>query len=95
MTSSKTLFLRKDPDGKQSLAQWWTSICRDPRFDLVLMHARAELMELKTRHEHIVGAEVMINTLLTLPDAEEPLAEYPNPNLHHHFDNLKPSVPNP
>lgn len=85
MTSSKALFLRKSPDGTQSLASWWASIVHDDRFQLVMACARAETMESRPSQEQIIGAEIMLQTLQTLSDNEPDLSEYPSPGLQHSF----------
>ncbi len=82
MTTAKRLFLRKEP-GKQSLAEWWVSVVHDDRFEMVMTCARAECMELSLSQEQMKGAEMMLATLLTLPDNEETFAPYPSPGLQH------------
>jgi hypothetical protein len=83
MTSAKTLFLRKDPDGKQSLSQWWASVVHDDRYSMVMTFARAETMELRPTQPQMEGAEIMLATLLTLCDAEETTQDFPGPGLVH------------
>lgn len=85
MTHSKSLFQRKDPEGKQSLAQWWASVVHDDRFSLVLTCARAEMMELRPEQSQIEGAELILATLLTLSDNEPEVTEFPSPGVHHHL----------
>ncbi len=82
MTSAKTLFLRKEP-GKQSLAEWWVTVCHDDRYQLVCMYARAEMMELRPTQPQMEGAEMMLATMLTLPDNEEVFTPMPGPGLIH------------
>lgn len=84
MTSAKKLFLRKEP-GKQSLAEWWTSICHDERFVQVLTYARADAFERHMPYEHLVGAGEMLDTLMTFSESEETFAEFPSPHLQHHM----------
>lgn len=82
MTTAKRLFLRKEP-GKQSLAEWWVSVVHDDRFEMVATCARAESMELGLSEPQMKGAEMMLATLLTLPDNEVPFTEMPGPGLQH------------
>lgn len=89
MTTGKQLFLQKGPEGQPSLAAWWVSVIHDPRFLLLLTCARAETMELKPTQAQMEGGEMMLTTLLTLPEAEETFTEMPSPNLHHNFDKPK------
>ena len=91
MTTAKTLFQQKTPEGQASLAAWWVSVIHDPRFLMLLTCARAEMMELKPTQAQIEGGEMMLTTLLTLPEPEETFSEMPSPNLHHNFDKPKPS----
>lgn len=86
MTTAKSLFLAKDPEGKPTLAHWWTGICRDPRFEMVLIFARADMMEGKPTQASLEGAEKLITTLLTLTDNEDGIPEMPTPGLHHDFN---------
>lgn len=86
MTTAKSLFLAKDPEGKPTLAHWWAGICRDPRFELVLVFARADMMEGRPTQASLEGAEKLISALLTLPDGEETFSEMPTPGLHHDFN---------
>lgn len=85
MTTAKELFQKRPPDGSQSLAQWWVSIARDDRFLMVLSFCRAHLMESKPNAVQIEGAEMAINALLTLSDAEDLGAEMPTPGISHDF----------
>jgi hypothetical protein len=82
VTTAKRIFLRKEP-GKQSLAEWWVSVVHDDRFEMVMTCARAECMELSLSQEQMRGAEMMLATLLTLPDSEEVFTELPGPGLVH------------
>jgi hypothetical protein len=84
MTAAKELFCRKEP-GKQSLAEWWVSICHDARFQQVLVFARADAAQLLPTREQLDGAEKMIRTLLTLAEGEEPDVPWPSPGLQHEF----------
>lgn len=84
MTSAKQLFLCKEP-GKQSLSEWWVSICHDERFAQVLTYARADAFERHMPYEHLVGAGEMLDTLMTFSEGEESVAEFPTPGLQHHM----------
>lgn len=84
MTSARALFCRKEP-GKQSLAEWWVTICHDPRFEQVLVFARADAAQLLPTREQMDGAEKMLRTLLTLAEGEEPDVDWPTPGLQHDF----------
>ena len=95
MTAAKELFLQKGPEGQPSLAAWWVSVIHDPRFLMLLTCARAEMMELKPTQAQMEGGEMMITTLLTLPEPEESFTEMPTPGLHHNFDKPKPTETNP
>lgn len=86
MTAAKQLFQRKDPDGQQSLASWWTSVVNDDRFNMVLTCTRAELMEFKPKQDELAGAEMAIATLMTLAYNEESSREFPSPGLQHDFN---------
>lgn len=83
MTNSKALFIRPDPDGNQSLSQWWASVVNDDRFAMVLTFARASLMENRPSAETIQGAEIMALTLQTLSENETSSTTFPSPGLHH------------
>ena len=94
MTSAKQLFLRKEP-GKQSLAEWWVTVCHDERFELLCTFARAEIMELRPTQPQMEGAEMMLATLLTLPDMEPKFEAMPGPGLVHTLptkETLKPKA---
>lgn len=90
MTNSKALFQRKDPDGKQSIAQWWASVVHDDRFAMVLTCARAEIMEIQPPQAQIAGAELILETLVTLSDNEPDVTEYPSPGLQHRLPEKQP-----
>lgn len=90
--NAKTLFLRKEP-GKQSLAEWWASICHDERFEVVMVYARAVTMEMRPTQPQIEGAELMLATLLTLPDNEEGYSAFPSPGLVHDLPSKKIPMP--
>ena len=85
MTQAKALFLKPDKDG-QSLAQWWVAIARDDRFDRVLLHLRASLLESAPTPEEQRGIQLALDNLLTLADNENQTIPFPSPGLHHHFD---------
>lgn len=93
MTSSKALFQRKDPDGKQSIAQWWASVVHDDRFAMVTTCARAEIMELRPTQPQVEGAELALATLLTLSDNEPTTADFPSPGLQHKMPEKQPLTP--
>lgn len=93
MTSSKALFQRKDPDGKQSIAQWWASVVHDDRFAMVVTCARAEIMEMRPTQPQIEGAEEVLATLLTLSDNEPDTTDFPSPNLIHKMPEKQPLTP--
>jgi len=82
VTTAKRIFLRKEP-GKQSLAEWWVSVVHDDRFEMVMTCARAETMELRPTQPQMEGIEMMLATLLTLPDNEPTFSEMPGPGLVH------------
>ena len=82
MTFAKTLFQRKEP-GKQSLAEWWVTVCHDERFQMVCMHARADAFEEKMPYEQLVGAGKMLEKLATFADNEETFETMPGPGLVH------------
>ena len=84
MTSAKELFLRKEP-GKQSLAEWWTTICHDDRFDMVMTYARADAFERKMPYENLVGAGEMLDTLKHFAETEAGFDAFPTPGLIHHM----------
>lgn len=86
MTNAKELFLRPSADSKPTIAQWWASVVRDERYTLVATFARAETMELRPTQAQMEGAEMMLNTLKTLCDAEDTSAIIPESGLHHNFD---------
>ena len=94
MTAAKRLFLRKEP-GKQSLAEWLVSVIHDDRFEMVMTFARAEILELRPTQPQMEGAELMLATLLTLPDSEETLAELPGPGLQHDMPEKQIRQPEP
>lgn len=85
MTASKEIFLRN-----RELAKWWASITHDNRFTEVATFARAEIMEQRPTQDQMVGAELLIHTLSTLPEGEANPFEFPTPGLHHQSD--KPPV---
>lgn len=94
MTSTQLLFHRKDPDGKQSLSQWWANIVHDDRFDRVVLFVRAELMERQIPQEQVKGAEMVLGILSTIADNPEEYNDFPSPGLHHHFEKtIKPTQP--
>lgn len=94
MTTAKILFLKRDPKTGESLAQWWSSVIDDPRFDLVLTFARAELMELQPSQENMRGAEIAFVTLHSMCQPEPTANEFPSPGLHHDF-NVPKNMPEP
>lgn len=90
MTTAKTLFLKPDPKGGESLALWWTRISHDDRFLEVLTYARADMMEGKPKQEEMVGAENLAQTLLTLSDNPDLGTEIPTPGIVHRIEPKKP-----
>ena len=82
MTTAKHIFLRKEP-GKQSLSEWWVAVVHHENFEMVMTCARAEAMETGLTQEQMKGAEMMLATLLTLPDNEPAFEPYPSPGLVH------------
>ena len=92
MTTSKRIFLRKTP-GQQSLAEWWVTVVHDDRFEMVMTCARAECMELSLSQEQMRGAEMVLATLLTLPDNEPVFETYPTPGLQHRMPDKQTAHP--
>jgi len=82
MTSAKTLFLRKEP-GKQSLAEWWVTVCHDERFRMVHALALAHAAKSQWPHERLMGASELLDLLETISDNEVPFESYPSPGLVH------------
>lgn len=94
MTTAKQLFQRKDPDGKQSLAQWWASVCHDDRFLTVLTYCRADFMEMTPTQGQIEGAAMLSEILQHLSDNEPAFEDYPTPGLQHTFTKPVPPTAN-
>lgn len=83
--NAKIIFL-----ANKDLAAWWANIAHDSRFELVLIHAQAVLMESCPEKARAEGAEAMKATLLDLPDNEGDTTFIPSPGLHHFPDSQPP-----
>jgi hypothetical protein len=85
MTARETFLKEKD------LAAWWSQVAHDPRFDLVGVFARAQLMAKEPIKEVTSGGEQMLNILSTMADAEDSGAEFPSSGYRHEIaQRLKP-----
>lgn len=85
--NAKELF-QKNKD----LCTWWAQVVDDPRFDLVLLHAKHAFQPISM--EHLSGCELFATTLKTLAAADDHgtnLLELASPGLHHNID--KPDNP--
>lgn len=94
MTTGKQILQRKETSG-QSVAQWWVTVCKDSRFDMLLTCARADLFQGGISEERQRGAEAVISYLLTVADNDAAPAPFPNPGLHHKMPPKDPPTEKP
>lgn len=89
MSTAKEVF-----QSNKELTKWWVSVTHDNRFDLVAVHARAQVAELRLTQEQAIGADLMMNLLANLPESEDRAMTFPNPGLHHQAEKIG-EKPNP
>jgi hypothetical protein len=78
----------KDKD----LAAWWSQITNDPRFILVMVYARSELMSKEPIKEVTGGAELMLRILSTMALPEDVGGDFPSSGYRHEIAQpLKPT----
>lgn len=82
MTSSRESFKRD-----KQLSDWWSSICKTPSFQLVLIYARSELIDGSSINEdQLKGASAFASILSTLCDQEESNQALPKPKIIHDLE---------
>lgn len=90
MTTKEIFLADASPE---SLPKYWATIAHDRRFEIVIIMARAVLMESAPNADQIKGAENFIAILSTLADGEGGDLPFPSPGLHHFPDIVKDPPP--
>lgn len=82
--TAKALLLRD-----VELTKWWVSVKNDPRFDMLMLFIKSELMSMDLTSEQIRGAGAVVNLLQTITDNEQEGVQYPTSGIERHFPKLE------
>lgn len=89
MTTAKDLFQKQ-----QDLRNWWAQVVDDPRYCMVLLHARSAFLEGKPPNmDYVEGGSEFARILAELPAADDlgsSMLDQANPGLHHDLDKPEP-----
>lgn len=73
----------------RDLANYWSGVIGDPKFDQVLTHVRAAVVEYAPSRDELRGVELALHTLATIGEAEPGGFQFPSPGITHEIETLR------
>jgi len=73
----------------KNLNDWWMSVVKDERFDVVRIHAMASAMETNPSQETRNGMILMLSLMQQLCEKEQPEMPMPSSGLTHNIDRTR------